>query len=334
MTRFTFRHGLAVLVACLIGSASAESHEEVRQKYEAAYAAAQQGKLADAEKLFMQTLESAQSLGESPVAIDAIKFNLANTYLQEGKVDQAVPIFEKVVKSYDEYGAKDGGSQTGKIYGYAASALGSIQAEQGKIASAEHFFNKAIAIGKASGGTPDAAGMRINLAHAYLICGQLEKSDTLLRQLINENQKPGPTENKGYYMRAEVLLGSCCLEEKQYKEAEEHTRTGLSLWKQMGGKSPLGEGKMLAILAESLRLQNKPDDAIELYKEALPLLREAHKNPESNDLSNGSSSKTELHKALEHYIAALKTANQDAAAAPLTEELEQLDKNVPDRAVK
>jgi tetratricopeptide (TPR) repeat protein len=328
MSHILIRITIAFVLVFMLGIERADSHQEVSEKYREACSAADAGEFEKAEKLFLECLKLAETMGESAVAIDFTKYNLASNYYRDGKSADAFSLCTEINKHFDEYGEKEPNAQTRQTYEFAISLLAQIYCERGDFSTSEKLFLKAMAIDAKSGGLKDPACIAYKFANLYISKGKLRQAEGILIAVIDKNKG----REEAYRMRCEILLGACYIKDKRYSDAEKHTNLALNYYKhfqeRFGCGSPLGEGLMLAQLAESLRLQNKTEDSIPIFKQSIGLLKKSIAEPGSNELEliKQSNPKRRLFESLNHYAAALRAMKLDDEAIAIDKEAQTMEK--------
>jgi tol-pal system protein YbgF len=164
-----------------------------------------QGKFAEGEKFIKEILKTAESLKDSVYFIPEVRFSLADIYIGQGKLDEAIEVLSLIIED-----AK--ANELLKLQ--SVYARGSLYYQTEKYREAIKDFEFCLASKKF---TTDLASLipQVNekLAISYVKTGQIERGINLVSKLIGEVSEP--VERVKYT----ALLAEAYFEAKDYKNA-------------------------------------------------------------------------------------------------------------------
>jgi tetratricopeptide (TPR) repeat protein len=175
-----------------------------------------QGKYAQAEVLFSQTLEiKRRVLGPEHPATLTSMYNLAEDYGLQGKYAQAEALFSQTL----EIRRRALGPEHPDTL-WTLSDFAFMYQRQGKYGLAEILGGQALAGRRHALGPehPDTVVSAADLALAYVSLGKFAASEPLARAALGFNRKTRP--DAWTRFRAESLLGASLAGQKKYPEAE------------------------------------------------------------------------------------------------------------------
>jgi tetratricopeptide (TPR) repeat protein len=270
---------IAVLLA-VTGVHAQESSRQAQNKE--GRIALDQGKVAEAERLFRASIKEAESAGVEDKHLAYALGGLGEIFYRQRKYTEAQPYFVRSLEIYERLGI----SCTVPAY---ANLAANYEA-QGKYAEAESYLHRSIAFGKKDFGEDHpfvTLGMS-QLAQIYRTQGRDAEAEKLFQQALAILDKmPGADYVQG---TPAILFQFASLEQKlqKFDEAIRLLRRAMAIWEK---KLPYGHANSLPAdhptlayarraLAVLLEIQGQTNEAAKLDSQALEVLR---KRPRSGD---------------------------------------------------
>jgi tetratricopeptide (TPR) repeat protein len=220
-----------------------------------------QGKTADAESVYREALT--QGGGASPGAIANVKYNFARMCLDLGRIKEAETLAGESLR------LREGStSASAADVGESENLVGLIDYAAGRPDEAIAMFQRALT---RSGNSFAAAESLINLGMVYRRSGDLAKAKSSLLKALELS--------RGFPERAELLatalndLGLVARDAGNRREAEEHLREAVAVWKTQSGIERLGYSGTLSNLGVLEEDRHHYAEARSLYEQALGLDR-------------------------------------------------------------
>ena len=166
-----------VAVALWLAAGCATGNQWQKLDVDAA-SAADAGRYADAERLFLAALKETEAFGPEDSRMGNTLHNLAWVYLEQGKVIEAEPVARRAITILEKF--KDRQPQN---YANAVHNLGTIYLAQGRYGDAEPLLGQAVTLNEGGGGVPLARALH-DLGSAYARDAKYTEAQTaLLRSL-------------------------------------------------------------------------------------------------------------------------------------------------------
>ena len=145
---------------------------------------ADQGKLAEAEKMYQQALEGKEkTLGPEHTSTLNTFNNLGNLYADQGKLAKAEKIYQRVLKGYEKALGPEHISTLRIV-----NNLGILYADQGKLAKAEKMYQRALKGYEKAFGPEDETIPKLNtvnnLGNLYKDQGKLAEAEEMLQRAL------------------------------------------------------------------------------------------------------------------------------------------------------
>jgi len=148
---------------------------------------ADQGKLAEAEKMYQQALEGKEkTLGPEHTSTLNTFNNLGNLYADQGKLAKAEKIYQRVLKGYEKALGPEHISTLRTI-----NNLGLLYADQGKLAEAEKMYQRALEGYEKTLGPEHTSTLNTvnNLGILYADQGKLAKAEKMYQRVLKGYEK-------------------------------------------------------------------------------------------------------------------------------------------------
>jgi tetratricopeptide (TPR) repeat protein len=231
----------------------------------------------------------ARRSGRRDIELKETYYNLGNALLQKGQLDDAIALYRKALEFTADYTAD------------AHNNLGNALLRKGMVDEAVLHFRKVVEM--PGGSEDDRARANYNLANALLQNGELDPAIAYYQKAI----KLDPLFSDAYNN-----LGNALLRKGSADAAVPYLRKVLEL---CAGLKKSDQAKAHYNLGNALFAANHTDEAIEQYRAAtalLPTYSEAH-----NNLANGLLKEGSIDEAIQHFqeVVRLRAAQGGASLA-------------------
>lgn len=224
-------------VAVLCRTAARSLEQRAWFEYQAAIPEWEQGRIEEALTGFTTALELSEQLGDAR-GVSRCAFAVARTLERLDRIDEAVPIAQRSIKSAEESGYQQG-------LGAGLLALGALQARRGEVAEAEASFDRTIQLALDNGERRVAARRHGNAGDVYVKAGLYAEAIVHLRAALRLYD--GTTDADGVSF-AQRRLGTSLLACDRPEEAQVALEAALQVTRDRldGGD----EARTLMILSE------------------------------------------------------------------------------------
>jgi eukaryotic-like serine/threonine-protein kinase len=238
-----------------------------------ARALASQGRFAEAEPLFLESLSIRRTLyGNEHLDVAEGQY-LLGLGLEKGKADYAQA--ETLIRESLRVRRKLLG-ESNAIVARTLRGLGVLLLNKGEWAEAERIHRQALAIDlKVLGPShPNTVGDRDNVATALLWQGNYAGAEVVYRQSLEEGLRTfGPVHPELVY--SYTNLGAALYFQRKYHEAEAQYRKGVEVARKALGNEHPQLASAMADLGQSLDALQQYDEADKLYEESLKIQRQS-----------------------------------------------------------
>ena len=223
--------------------------------------AAQTGRVAEAEKLYLEALDGADGRFR---AIE--RGNLARLYMERGELDRARKILREVLAFYE----REDDPRNTFVEAAAWGNLGEAERRLGNLAPAEDAIRRAVAIyDERSPGSITAADSRITLARILRQRGRLDDADRVLSKALEIATGARP---EGLLVAdAEAASGAVAWERHDLDDAERHYRRALALHRKFA-TGTWREARWLDALGRIEAARGHREPALRLYLESVDVV--------------------------------------------------------------
>jgi tetratricopeptide (TPR) repeat protein len=223
-----------------------------------------QAKYADAEPLLKRALAIKGKVSGTTSKAYALGLkDVANNYVDEGKYAIAEPLFTQAMKMIGQADMKPDDPDLASIY----SSLASLYKAQGKPAAAEPLCKRALALFQNHPNSERYLSYLNNLADCYEKEGQYTEAESLLKKVVDGEQRLLGPQNPRLAIGV-TNLGLCYFHQGRYEEAESCFKRALNLNENaFGSQNPL--------VANSLENLGSVFEDTNRLAEAEPLMRKA-----------------------------------------------------------
>ncbi|HKB05595.1 MAG TPA: CHAT domain-containing tetratricopeptide repeat protein [Gemmataceae bacterium] len=233
----------------------------------AAYATA--GRVADAERLYLDGLALAERVPSGDKFVPQGWHNLATFYSEEGRFAEADALFRKALAAKE----KDPGPKDPNV-AVTLNNLAGVLLASGDAAGAERFLTRALEIFKATSNEahPHAIVARNMLAESYRGQGRAAEAEKQARATLQQLEKElGSGENARDGIAVAgclVRLGHALKDQVKYKDAEAAARRAVALRERYLEPGHPDTVAAWSLLAGVLRASARMDEAEKLYRKA------------------------------------------------------------------
>ncbi len=180
--------------------------------------------------------------------------SIGNLYLLLKQYDLAISQFKKSLKLEENLGNK-----LGMAINY--QNIGEALEEQGKLDEAMENYRTALAYDEKLGSARGQAICKNSIAQIYIKQGNSNEALKILEPTLQESKSIG---DKSITSWIEINIGWALMQQKHYKEAEQHLLTGLSLAQRYN--LPRSISQAYVLLSEVAEKSGNPKSALDYYK--------------------------------------------------------------------
>jgi tetratricopeptide (TPR) repeat protein len=289
---------LSLLVLCT--SAAAAQDALWKTYLDAGAQALAEQDYAVAEKRYALALKEAKTFGEKDARLAVTLLQLALTYAEQGKFDEAKPRYVQAIGIWDS-------SPTMKVEWVALiNRLGTIYKNKGKLAEAASMFELGVSkLENASGAkNPQLISLYSSLGDIYYALDKYEEALAAYKHALALREKRLGTERDEVAVSS-FWVGKCYVGLSKYAEAEPFYQRALNIIVKSSGEESEVAGIILTTIGDNHAAQKEFADAERSYEKALKI---KEKTGASADV---------LANLLEKYAAVLSELKRENEAAGL-----------------
>ncbi len=257
---------LVVLVFCLPTVLAQERWAETAKAAKAAY---NEAKFAQAEKLYQQALECAETFGEGDIRLTASLRNLATCLMgQTNKSDEIVRLLLREQKIMSSLGEDFPGRLDGMVL------LGRAYYHANKNEEAEKCFARALSLcGPVSSGRASNVDWREiilpMLGKCYMAQGKYNEAEVFLKRALAILDGQGRRDQSTFYVCRD--LGETCYQLHRYDESEAYLKRCLQVSDLDLGTNTAVKTAVYTRLGENYHAQGKSEEALRYLGMAVAL---------------------------------------------------------------
>lgn len=224
----------------------------------------EQGQYEDALRYYQQTLAICQELGIRRGAGISLN-NIGNIYHLLGQYEEALLCYQQALEIRRELGDRRG-------EGITLDNIGSLSQSLGRYDEALHFHQQALKLRHELGDRLGEADTLENLGMLLVSTGKTQEARASLEQALEIRRQIEERRGQGYCL---YILGHCCRDQGDFRQALEHYKAARALFAELGLKAEY----LLTLSAEGVaHLSLKElDEALARSSEALGLLEGGQK---------------------------------------------------------